>query len=101
EDAAGELVEVAEAADVELRVEPFAPCAVAVSPGVLTTLIANLARNAIKYLGDAPVRRVVLRVLDAGDAVCVEVEDTGPGVSPELEGVIFQPYVRGPGNGEP
>jgi signal transduction histidine kinase len=101
EDLASELAPTAEAADAELVVEPFAPCEVAASPGVLTSLVSNLARNAIKYLGDAPVRRVVLRVLDAGDAVRVEVEDTGPGVPPTLEGILFQPYVRGAGTGEP
>lgn len=28
----------------------------------------------------------------------MEVEDSGPGISPELVGDIFQPYVRGPTN---
>jgi signal transduction histidine kinase len=97
DDLAGELGQVAEEIGAELRVEPFAPRAVAASPGVLTSLIANLARNALKYLGDADVRRVVIRVLDAGDAVRIEVEDTGPGVAPALEGIVFEPYIRAPG----
>jgi signal transduction histidine kinase len=100
DDLALELGPAAETAAAELRVEPFAPCVVAASPGVLTSLVANLARNALKHLGDAPVRCVVLRVLDAGGAVRVEVEDTGPGVPPTLEPLVFQPYVRGPGTSD-
>jgi signal transduction histidine kinase len=101
EDIAIELAPIAQAVDAELRVEPFAPCEVAASPGALTSLASNLMRNAIKYLGEAAVRRVVVRVLEADGMVRVEVEDTGPGVPPALEGSVFQPYVRGSGTGEP
>lgn len=97
DDLMGELAPVAEELGAELRVEPFAPCAVATSPGVLTSIIANLARNALKYLGDAAVCRVVIRVLDANDAVRIEVEDTGPGIPPALETVVFEPHVRAAG----
>jgi signal transduction histidine kinase len=45
-------------------------------------------------MGDAPVRRVVIRVADAGPLVHVEVEDTGPGIAPELQASIFEPFVR-------
>ncbi|WP_437298008.1 sensor histidine kinase [Sorangium sp. So ce426] len=92
-----ELVPVAVELGAELRVEPFAPCAVAASPGVLTSILANLIRNALKYLGDAAVCRVVIRVLDAREAVRIEVEDTGPGVAPALEQTVFEPHVRAQG----
>jgi signal transduction histidine kinase len=97
DDLASELGHSAEEVGAELRVEPFAPCTVAASPGVLTAIVANLARNAFKYLGDAGIRRVVIRVLDAGDAVRIEVEDTGPGIAPAIERIIFEPYIRAPG----
>lgn len=67
---------------------------VACSTGVLTSVISNLVANAIKYMGDAPVRRIELRALDAGDRWRVEVEDTGPGIPLEDQGRIFQPYVQ-------
>ncbi|XXX74611.1 ATP-binding protein [Sorangium sp. So ce134] len=92
-----ELVPVAVELGAELRVEPFAPCAVAASPGVLISILANLIRNALKYLGDAAVCRVVIRVLDAREAVRIEVEDTGPGIAPAVEQLVFQPYVRAQG----
>ncbi|WP_437996947.1 ATP-binding protein [Sorangium sp. So ce185] len=89
-----ELVPVAVELGAELHVEPFAPCAVAASPGVLTSILANLIRNALKYLGDAATCRVVVRVLDARDAVRIEVEDTGPGIAPAVEQLVFEPHVR-------
>ncbi|WP_437821911.1 sensor histidine kinase [Sorangium sp. So ce1078] len=89
-----ELVPVAVELGAELRVEPFAPCAVAASPGVLTSILGNLIRNALKYLGDAAVCRVVIRALDARDAVRIEVEDTGPGIPPAMEQMVFEPHVR-------
>ncbi|WP_437925411.1 ATP-binding protein [Sorangium sp. So ce291] len=92
-----ELAPVAVELGAELRVEPFAPCAVAASPGVLTSVLANLSRNALKYLGDAAVCRVSIRVLDARDAVRIEVEDTGPGIAPAIEQTVFEPHVRAKG----
>lgn len=69
---------------------------VACNPGVLTSLVANLTRNAIKYLGDSEVRRVEVRARERGDFVRVEVADTGPGLPPQLEQRVFEPYVRAP-----
>jgi len=37
---------------------------------------------------------VTVRVLDAGDEVRFEVDDTGPGVPAELQSRVFEPYVR-------
>ncbi|WP_434045756.1 MULTISPECIES: ATP-binding protein [Sorangium] len=92
-----ELVPVAVELGAELRVEPFAPCAVIANPGVLTSILANLIRNALKYVGDSAVCRIVIRVLDTSDAVRIEVEDTGPGVAPALEPMVFEPHVRAQG----
>ncbi|MDC0682405.1 sensor histidine kinase [Sorangium atrum] len=97
DDLMAELVPAAAELGAELCVEPFAPCAVAASPGVLTSILANLIRNALKYLGDAAVCRVVIRVLDERDAVRIEVEDTGPGIAPALEQMVFEPHVRAQG----
>lgn len=72
------------------------PC----SKGVLMSVISNLVRNAIKYMGDVPERRIVVRALDAGARWRVEVTDTGRGISEEHQRHIFEPYfqiVRGGG----
>ena len=86
----------AEAAAAELRVEPVPECAVACSPGVLMVVLNNLIRNAIKYLGDASDRVVLLRVRPRRSSVLLEVEDSGPGIPAELGDRIFEPYIRGP-----
>ena len=82
---------------VELRVLPFSSHALACSPGVLDSLVTNLVRNAIKYMGDRPLRRVDVRVVDRGPLTRIEVDDTGPGLPPSLEESVFEPYVRGAG----
>ncbi|WP_437479083.1 HAMP domain-containing sensor histidine kinase [Sorangium sp. So ce1014] len=61
------------------------------------SILANLIRNALKYLGDAATCRVVVRVLDDRDAVRIEVEDTGPGIAPAVEQLVFEPHVRAQG----
>jgi signal transduction histidine kinase len=96
-----EVREPAARAGVELRVVPIPPVRVACSPGVLTSLIANLVHNAIKYIGDGPERRVSVRAISRGALCRVEVEDTGPGLPPSLERAVFEPYVRAAGTRQP
>ena len=90
-----ELRPQAEATAAELRFEPVPECAVACSSGVLVVLLSNLVRNALKYLGDATERVVVVRVRPRRHTVLFEVEDSGPGIPTELGDRIFDPYVRG------
>jgi signal transduction histidine kinase len=68
---------------------------VACNAGVLMSLVGNLVRNALKYIGDGPQRRIEIRALDRGELVRVEVQDTGPGLPPGLDAHVFEPYVRG------
>jgi signal transduction histidine kinase len=84
-----------------LRIEEVPDCAAACSPGVLLSLLGNLLRNGIKYLGDTEVREVSLRVRQRRGRVSFEVEDTGPGIPPSLGMRIFEPYIRGPNTGAP
>jgi signal transduction histidine kinase len=90
----------AEEAAIELRVEVAAPCRACCSVGVLTSLVSNLAQNAMKYMGDATSRRITIRESTRDRFVHVEVEDSGPGIPPELVGDIFRPYVRGSARGK-
>jgi signal transduction histidine kinase len=88
-----------EQAGITLHCEPVPPVLAACSPGVYLSLLGNLVRNAIKYMGDVPIRRVTLRVLDEGAFIRTEVIDTGPGIAPENLRSLFVPYFRGQGGG--
>lgn len=95
---AGVVEELRPSADenaIQLTLEPpAAQTFVACSPGVLISLVSNLIGNAIKYMGDSPVRRVAVTTRDLGEGIRFEVYDTGPGVQPGLREHIFDPYVR-------
>ncbi len=97
-----DVTHVANERGIELHTEAEGDTpVVACSPGVLTSCIGNLVRNAIKYMGDAAVRRVVVRVRGAPDGVRVEVEDTGPGLPPGAETRVFDVFVRADRSGQP
>ena len=101
DDVLGELREVAAERRVEVRLEAAAPERVACSPGVLTSIVENLVRNAIVHMGESAVRQVRVRALPADGAgpVRIEVEDSGPGVPDSLGDRIFEPFVRGAASG--
>jgi signal transduction histidine kinase len=74
---------------VTIAVEPFPDSlAVACAPGVLESVLSNLVRNALLYMGDSTERRIDLRVRDFGDAVFIAVSDTGPGLPRSVEDAI-------------
>ncbi len=75
------------------------PGAVACARGVLISLVGNLVDNAIKYSGDDG--RILVRSSSDAGTVRVEVQDSGPGLAPELGDRAFEPYVRGAGSDKP
>jgi signal transduction histidine kinase len=81
---------------IDLVVESEERLQVRCSLGVLTSVVQNLVRNAINYMGTRPVKRIVVRARRSGAAARVEVEDTGPGIPSELQSKIFEPFTRGP-----
>jgi signal transduction histidine kinase len=76
-------------------------CHVACAAGVLTSVVSNLASNAIKYIGTGPVRRLEIRAREEAQVVRVELEDTGPGLAVGSEEQVFEPYVRGRATTQP
>jgi len=75
--------------------------AVACSPGVLNSILSNLVGNAIKYMGEAPVRRIGLAARPVREMARLEVQDSGPGIPEEMRVKIFDPYVRAAQSGIP
>jgi two-component system NtrC family sensor kinase len=60
----------------------------------LQQVLLNFTTNAEQAIVAArpAERRIVIRTSDVGDRLRVEVEDTGPGVAPEHESKLFQPF---------
>jgi signal transduction histidine kinase len=58
----------------------------------LTQVISNLASNAVKYGGAGGV--VIFRASKIYDGVRIEVSDRGPGLSPEKQAQLFEPFNR-------
>jgi signal transduction histidine kinase len=88
------LVLEAEHERIALTVDPVPPVLAACSIGVYLSLSSNLVRNAIKYMGDAKVRRIRVQVRVEKGAVITEVSDTGPGIDAALVPQLFEPYFR-------
>lgn len=96
-----EIQPAAEARDIHVVVRGNLELQVACSAGVLASVLSNLVRNAIKYIGEVPERRVTVGSYAVGPKVRLEVEDTGPGLPPGLERTVWEPYVRAKGSLQP
>jgi signal transduction histidine kinase len=91
----------AEHGHIELAIAAVPPVLAACSTGVYLSLIGNLVRNAMKFMGDAKVRRVAIRVSVEQHLIRTEVSDTGPGISPHVLSRLFEPWFRGQAEGGP
>ncbi|WP_298667790.1 HAMP domain-containing sensor histidine kinase [uncultured Methanofollis sp.] len=60
---------------------------------LLSEVFSNLIGNAVKFMDGQG--EVFVRVEDEGEKVRVSVEDTGPGISDEMKGVIFTRFKKG------
>lgn len=66
----------------------------------LMQIMLNLLRNAVDALEGYPGQREITVRIDERDAqVILEVQDTGPGIAPELLGRLFAPYATTKSNG--
>ncbi len=92
------LEEVVELAEPRLRAAGVSVCVEASSeippvnadPHALQGLFINLLENALDAI--AREGRIVLRMEAGEGGVSVHVEDSGPGIPPELKGRIFDPF---------
>jgi signal transduction histidine kinase len=63
-----------------------------VNAGEIGQVVLNLIINAADAVRDEPKGALRLRTRDDGDGIAIEVEDSGPGIPPEIEGRIFLPF---------
>ncbi len=63
-------------------------------------VILNLVRNAIEAMAESSVRRLRITSSPAAEGfVRVAIEDSGPGLAPEVAERLFQPFVSTKGDG--
>ena len=79
-------------AGVAVDVEVTDGLAVAANRDLLEQALRNLGENAAKHTTRGS---VVLRAYENGNTVMVEVEDSGPGISPEVQRHVFDRFYRG------
>jgi signal transduction histidine kinase len=96
-----ELLPAAEAKGVALTFDTPPPVQVACAEAAIHVVLQNLVRNAIKYIGDGPRKRVRAWASVDTDKVRLLVEDTGPGLPAGMERNVFDPYVRASRDGAP
>ncbi len=63
----------------------------------IAQVLDNLLSNAYKY---APGSNVIIRALNMGDFVRIEVEDSGPGISSKFIPHLFERFYRVPNNNQ-
>lgn len=76
---------------------PPDPLAIEVDRGAFNDVATILAHNAVIAVSDRDGGEVSIRARRDGAVVIVIIEDNGPGVPPELEATLFQPFVTGRG----
>jgi len=77
--------------DIQVCSQPE-PLRLFADPNQLTQAILNLILNAIHALEDGGTISVHTRRPDSGEGVVISVEDNGPGIMPDLQDKIFEPF---------
>lgn len=83
---------LADGRSVQMYLEELAPVSIAGDRERLRQLLVNILENAIKYTPGGG--RVAVALRSEGDAVSIEVADTGIGIKAEDRERIFQPFYR-------
>lgn len=78
---------------------PDEPMPAVIDPEALHRVLVNVVRNAAQAIRDARAAgraergRVLVSAAAEGDGFALTIEDDGPGIPPEIAGVMFDPYV--------
>ncbi|MGE8131463.1 ATP-binding protein [Methylobacterium sp. NPDC080182] len=92
EAAALALVGVSESGvDVRFELDPSASVVIADKIQIQQVLL-NLIRNAIEAMDGADVRHLLVASSEVEEMAQISVDDTGPGISPEVEARLFHPF---------
>jgi PAS domain S-box-containing protein len=76
----------------EVDIDPALPAWVTGDPQRSRQILANFLNNALKFTATGG---ITLRVrAGAGERVRIEVRDTGPGIAPEQQARLFQPFTQ-------
>ncbi|HEU0300717.1 MAG TPA: ATP-binding protein [Longimicrobium sp.] len=82
----------AEARGLALQVEVRDPVpVVSTDAGMVRQVLTNLVGNAVKFTERGG---ITVRLYHGGEDVCLEVGDTGPGISPDLQDRVFEPFFQ-------
>ncbi len=75
-------------------IDPSVPKYVSVDEGKLRQILLNLLSNAIKFTHKGWIRVYIHPAPDRDHVLCVEVEDSGDGISQEDLNRLFQPFTQ-------
>jgi two-component system OmpR family sensor kinase len=78
---------------IDLGFAVIEPLLVRGEPVMLASVVHNLIDNALRHTPEGG--RVDIGVYREGDHVVLQIEDTGPGISPVDLKRVFEPFVRG------
>ena len=84
------VAEDMEALGAQVSVQGRADAPLSVRPQALRRCLANLMDNARQYGGN----RIDVSIIDSPEAVCIRIEDRGPGIPAAERERVFEPYVR-------
>ena len=56
----------------------------------IVTIVGNLLENAVEAIGQSPEREILVSLRHEEDQLCLAIEDTGPGLSPEILEHLFE-----------
>ncbi|MFN2506581.1 MAG: response regulator [Acidimicrobiales bacterium] len=77
--------------------EPLVPTAINGDPGRVRQVLTNLIGNAIKFTakGEVIVRASLASATESSAMIRFDVTDSGAGIAPEKQRLIFEPFVQG------
>jgi two-component system, OmpR family, sensor kinase len=78
---------------IDLGFEVVEPLLVRGEPAMLASVVHNLIDNALRHTPEGG--RIDIGVYRDGEHVVLQIEDTGPGISPADQKRVFEPFVRG------
>jgi C4-dicarboxylate-specific signal transduction histidine kinase len=91
------LADEARSGGVDVHVDAHSETSVFADPVEMEQVFVNLVRNGIEAAAEGSARegQVRIRLRHSGGTVQVDVEDNGPGVPPEIEEHLFEPFATG------